>query len=68
MSDWTDELPLRKRDKRIVKLEEALRQCLAHIEADEAAHGRPFAAGNVARAALATEEKPDGTKRRSIPA
>jgi hypothetical protein len=31
----------------------ALKQCLVHIEADEETHGRLFAAGIVARAALA---------------
>lgn len=32
---------------------EALDQCLMHIEDMEASHGRPFAAGNVARNAIA---------------
>ena len=32
---------------------DALQQCLLHIEGDEMAHGRAFAAGNVARAAIA---------------
>lgn len=32
---------------------EACNQALRHIEVDEATHGRPFAAGNVLRAALA---------------
>ncbi len=31
----------------------ALEQALGHIEVDETTHGRPFAAGNVIRAALA---------------
>lgn len=44
--------------RRIHELDAALRQCLAHIEVDEAAHGRPFAAGNVARAALG-HDKPE---------
>lgn len=35
---------------------EALQQCLQHIEVDETTHGRQFAAGNVARAALAKAE------------
>lgn len=34
-------------------MHEALMQCLAYIERDEAAHGRQFGEGNVARAALA---------------
>ena len=32
---------------------EACRQALTHIEVDETTHGRPFAAGNVLRAAIA---------------
>lgn len=31
---------------------EACEQCLRHIEQDESTHGRPFAAGNVARDAI----------------
>jgi hypothetical protein len=42
--------------KDIARLEDALHQCLAHIEADEATHGRAFAAGNVARKSLRTVE------------
>ena len=34
------------------ELLEACEQCLRHIEQDESTHGRPFAAGNVARAAI----------------
>jgi hypothetical protein len=38
-------------------LVDACRQCLVHIEADEMTHGRPFAAGNSTRAALALTEE-----------
>jgi hypothetical protein len=47
-------LDIPKREKYVELLRDALSQCLQHIEADEAAHGRPFNAGNVAREALAT--------------
>ena len=35
---------------------EACWQALTHIESDECTHGRPFAAGNVLRAAVAKAE------------
>lgn len=35
---------------------DALEQALLHIEVDESTHGRPFAAGNVIRAAIARAE------------
>ena len=38
------------------RLREACEQLLRHVEQDEATHGRPFAAGNVAREALAEKE------------
>lgn len=41
----------------------ALCQCLVHIEADEVTHGRQFAAGNVARAALKCLEEGQGDGR-----
>ena len=46
------------------KLREACQQLLVHVEADEVTHGRTFAAGRVARAALAamTETKDEAVK------
>jgi hypothetical protein len=35
---------------------DALKQALLYIERDEVAHGRPFAAGNVVRAAISKAE------------
>lgn len=35
---------------------EALKQALLYIQRDEVAHGRPFAAGNVVRAAISKAE------------
>lgn len=51
---WNARAPLAPvTDAEVEALAAALRQCLRHIEVDESTHGRPFAAGNVARAALA---------------
>ena len=46
-----------KAEAKNAKLREACQQLLVHVEADEVTHGRTFAAGRVARAALAEKEQ-----------